>query len=136
MPEKGYLVSEEFARRTTKAVKRVEDMARNAERIARSASDSTKNIRFCKLKTPGFSVATDPLTGATTCDATMLTPDYSVAHVAGDPFPLAEVPDPEGEITLVNRSVDLTAGEGTLVIAMWNGLEWMPIWVDCSSYSS
>ena len=66
----------------------------------------------------------------------MLAPDYSVTHTPGDPIPLSEVPDPEGEITLVNRSVDLTAGAGTLVIAMWNGLEWMPIWVDCSSYSS
>jgi len=136
MPEKGYLVSEEFARRTTKAVKRVEDMARNAERIARSSGNAANNVRYCTLGGTGITAATDPRTGATTCGAQLLTIDYSASHTPGDPLDLVEVPSPDGDIVVVNRSFDLAAADGTLAIVMWNGMEWMPIWVDCSPYIS
>ena len=49
---------------------------------------------------------------------------------SGDYTPVT-LKDSGETIKIVNRSVDLTADIDTMVIVMWSGIEWVPVWVDC-----
>lgn len=133
--KKGYLVDEDFIKRTSSAVRKVERMARAAHNEARSAAKRSMQCRYCEL-TGGMTAASDPLTGASTCTADLLYEDHSVAAgqdvpTPGDYTPVKFLGGGDG-ITIVNRSVDLTASSGTMCIVMWSGIEWVPVWVDCS----
>ena len=74
-------------------------------------------------------------TARLSADVELFNEDYTVdagldVPSSGDYTPVT-LKDSGETIKIVNRSVDLTADIDTMVIVMWSGIEWVPVWVDC-----
>lgn len=74
--------------------------------------------------------ATNPLTGYTQADVQVL------KYVDGNTLDTVEVTGEDNKITVTNRSVDLSAEAGVLVIIKRIMAEWAIIWADCPNPSS
>jgi hypothetical protein len=91
---------------------------------------STNADRYYAVLQETLYAATDPLTGYTQAAVQVL------KYVDGNSLDMEEVTGVENEITVTNRSVDLSADAGILVIIQKIQAEWAVIWADCPNPSS
>ena len=111
--------------RIGRAVRKVERDSPERSRDAQSGTPAGHGRRYVKLTSnldPAGAGA--PLTDAATASAKLLVPDGN----GSDPEDLEESTD---EITVVNRSKDLSGASGDFCVVVSMGFEWAVIAKDC-----
>ena len=98
--------------------------------IGQPPKASVYNDRYYAILQETLYAATDPLTGYTHADVQVL------KYVDGESLDMQEVTGTDNIIEITNRSVDLSADAGILVIIQKIQAEWAIIWADCPNPSS
>lgn len=91
------------------------------------------SIYYCITNT-ALQPATDPFTGYTTCECTLLR--YVDPPDIADPYAMEEATGPISTITVINRSAFVSLPMNTLLIVIKIGIEFAMIWADCANPAS